>query len=347
MIIGILGYESPNSWTPLMSKAFNEQGYTVIQYSVSKTRQTLGPLFSEEHLKFKKPVPLSDIIRTVHRPIDLLIVAQSYMYTYNDLNIPVFYYHTELTSPLTLRNPTHILYKLPEMDHWLRNYFPYEHHRAQHRFFLPPACHPPHYIYEVPKEYLVSYIGAPTDTFDRIRDWVWNSMQRDMKVIEAWLKLREDVYCFYDEGDEPAKTEVYNETMSKSHYTILTAHNGVYIGRRPFEAMACKTVPIIWVENDNAQECFNGLGFKERGGQQNCYFFRTLEDLESILTGLAPNPEMAERGYNMMLNNHTFGHRVLSLIKIINMTCKRLLIKEKGEINDKNSPVVFEKKLLV
>ena len=347
MILGIFGYESPNSWTPLMSKAFNDQGYTVVQFSVNKTRTSLGALVGEEHLKFKRPVRLSDIIKTVHRPIDILIVAQSYMFTTNDLDIPVFYFHTELTSALTMRNPTHLLYKLPEMDHWVRNYFPYEHHRIQHKFFLPPACHPAHYIFDVPKDYLVSYIGAPSDTFDRIRDWIWNSMQKSMKEIEGWIRLRDDVYNFYEEGETPAKTEVYNETMSRSNYVILTAHNGVYIGRRPFEALACKTIPILWVENDAAKKCLNNLGFKERGGNQNCYMFRSLEDLESILLGLAPDPEMAEKGYNMLMNNHTFGHRCLSLLKIIEMTCKRLKVKDKGEVNEKKSPIVYKTKLLV
>jgi hypothetical protein len=142
MILGIFGYESPNSWTPLMSQAFNSHGYTVVQFSVNKTRTALGPLVGEYHLKNKRPVKLSDIIGTVKtQKIDVLFVAQSYMYTENDLDIPVFYWHTELTSSITLRNPTHILYKLPEMDYWVRNYFPYEHSRIKHHYYLPPAVH--------------------------------------------------------------------------------------------------------------------------------------------------------------------------------------------------------------
>jgi hypothetical protein len=349
MIIGILGYESPNSWTPLMSAAFNNNGYTVIQFSVNKTRSALGPLFGDEHLKYKRPVNLSDVIGTVKtQKIDVLFVAQSYMYTNNDLSIPVFYWHTELTSAITCRNPTHILYKLPEMDYWVRNYFPYEHHKMRHHFYIPPAVHPPHYNFEMDKDRLVSYIGAPSDTFDRIRDWVWNSMQRDMKQIEAHIKLMTNVHTFYDMGEKPADHKDYNEALARSNYMILTSHNGVYIGRRVFECCASKCVPIIWIENDNAYKCYKDLGFEESGSNQNCYMYRTIEDLDSIVDdSLKPDPMMANRAYNLIEKYHTFGHRCLTILKIMELTLTEFKIKPKEEIGDDKSPIIYQAKSMV
>jgi hypothetical protein len=349
MIIGIFGYESPNSWTPLMAKAFNDQGYTVIQFSVNKTRAALGPLVGDEHLKYKRPVKLSDIIGTVKTTkIDVLFVAQSYMYTVNDLSIPVIYWHTELTSPLTLRNPTHILYKLPEMDYWVRNYFAYEHHKIKHHFYLPPAVNPPFYNFEMEKDRLVSYLGAPTDTFDRIRDWCWNSMQKDMKRIEAHIKLNTDIDMVYDVGETPADTQEYNEALGRSNYMILTAHSGVYIGRRIFECCASKCIPIVWIENDNAYKCHKDLGFEESGQERNCYMFRTLDDLDSIVDeALKPDPMMANRAYNLVLKYHTFGHRVLSLLKIMELTLTEFKVTPKEEVDDAKSPIVYQAKLMV
>ena len=349
MILGIIGYESPNSWTPLVSKAFNDQGYTVVQFSINKTRSALGPLFGDQHLKHKKPVPLSDIIGTVQsHKIDVLFVAQSYMYTVNDLTIPVFYWHTELTSAPTCRNPTHILYKLPEMDYWMRNYFPYEHSRIKHHYFIPPACHPPHYAFDMEKDRLVSYVGAPSDTFDRIRDWIWNDMQRDMKRIEGHINLMTNVHTIYDVGETPADHREYNESLGRSHYMILTAHNGVYIGRRVMECCAAKCVPIIWIENDNAYKTYKNLGFEEKGDNQNCYMYRTLEDLDSIVDdNLKPDPVMEKRAYNLILNNHTFGHRVLTFLKIMDLTLTEFKIKPKEEIDDEKSPIIYQTNTVV
>jgi hypothetical protein len=173
-------------------------------------------------------------------------------------------------------------------------------------------------------------------------------MQRDMKKIEAHIKLNPRIHTIYDMGEEPASHQDYNEALAKSHYMILTAHNGVYIGRRMFECCAAKCVPIIWIENDNAYKACKELGFEEGGDNQNCYMYRSKEDLDSIVDdALKPDPLMENRAYNLVMNHHTFGHRALTLLKIMEITLKEFKIIPKEEIKDEKSPIIYETKSMV
>ena len=218
--IGMFGYESKNSWTPRMAEELNRMGYRVHQFSVSKSRDLLSPMDRLAYLNQKKAMPLSTLLSPYVEELDVVIVAQSYFNTFNDLKIPVIYYHTEITSPYTCRGnanssfgwPTHCAMKLPEAYNWLHSYDAWGYSQIAYHFYLYPAAHPPFFDHAEEKTIKVTCVGAPSDLFDkRARDWVWNRMLRIQHEIEAFIKSKELAYVFYNEDEVQAGFKTYNQ----------------------------------------------------------------------------------------------------------------------------------------
>lgn len=349
--IGMFGYESANSWTPRMAEEINKHHIHVNQFSVSKTRDIISPLEREAILTHKRAVPLSKLFNPHADELDIAIVGQSYIYTFNDLKIPVIYYHTEISSVYTCRGypnsswgwPTHCAMKLPEAYNWLHSYDPWGYNQVKHHFYLYPAAHPPYFDHNEEKDLDVVYIGAPSDMFDkRQRDWVWNRMLKHQQETQAFLRRREICHMFFNEKEVQADFATYNKSLARAKHIILTAHEGVYLGRRHIEALAAHTIPIIWIECDAAKKIFHDLGYEEKGKRQNCYFYYNNEDLEDLIRGLEYDPEIAERGYELFMNNHTFGHRVLTLLKVIERTCDNLFVKRGENIDKTKGPTIYK-----
>lgn len=316
MNIGVLGYESPNSFTPLISEGMHGEGHMVTQFSINKVKNSLGPFNSRDHLEYKEPYSLKRAIYGYEHKLDFLVVAQSFMHFHNDLKIPVIYFHTELTAPLTVKTPTHLAMKLPEMGNFIHSYSPYEWSQIKHKFMLWPAVHPPHYDPDQEKTIKLCWAGAPSDMFDRKRDWVWNMMQEDMNEIKRYLDIKQIGMVFEDKGEIPLDHPEYHKIITHAEHMVLTSHRGVYLGRRIFECCASKTIPIVWIENDVSQEVHEYLGFKHK---KNCYFFREKEELDQYST-IEYDPEIAQNGYDLIMDRHTFGHRALSLLKQVQMS---------------------------
>ena len=329
-VIGMLGYTANNSWTPRILEYLHQSlKQNVIHFNVDHCRDMLGPLYGEKHMKYKKLVPLSAALKgfneTEQTPVDMLIVEQSYLWFKNDLKIPVIYHHTELQMPFTVKYPTHVLYKNPEMNNYLHSIEPSGWKSILYKTNLYPAVHPPFWINDAEKIYQCAFIGPPTDMFDRKRDFLWGLFQHNHADTVEYLMNSNFCDKFHDLGDEMPPRR-YNETISKSKHIILTAFNGVWIGRTVMEALACKTIPIIWIENDDAELCYRALHFipfPEKS--HNCYFYRNKYELDALAVR-EYDPAMADRGYQMMIKYHTFGHRALQILDLIKRTCHRIQV---------------------
>lgn len=323
--IGMLGYESMNSFTPIMCKILSDMGHVVTQFSIGKVRNSMGPGIADQYLKFKRPFPLSQAINEYEMKLDLLHVVQSYIWWKNDLErfMPVFYLHTELSSALACKTPTHIELRLPEMDHFLHSYFPWEWKMIPYKYMLYPAAQPAHYDPDYRKDLHMSFIGPPSNTFDRVRDWVWNFMSQKHIEIKTYFERKELGHYIDMVGEQPATFPQYNMMLARSEHLVTTNHRGVYISRRIMEALASKTIPIMYVENDKCQRVLRDLGFKWDGREQNCYTYRKKEELDKF-KHIKYDNNIAERGLNLLLENHAHHHRALTMLKQINLTCGRM-----------------------
>ncbi len=329
-VIGMLGYTANNAWTPRILEYLHQSlKQNVIHFNVDQCRDMLGPLVSEKSMKYKKPVKLSDCLKGFNEgentPIDLLIIEESYLWFENDLKIPVFYYHTELQMPFTVKYPTHILYKCPEMNDFLHSIEPHGWKSILYKTNLFPAAHPPFWSFEVKKDIQCSFVGPPTDMFDRKRDFLWKLFQKDHQEIMQYIINSHLCDVIHDLGDEHPPRR-YNKTQGRSKHMIITAFNGVWIGRTVMEALAAHTIPIIWIENDDCEFMYRYLHFipfPEK--EHNCYFFRKKYELDALAIR-EYDPQMADRGHQMLLKYHTFGHRAMQILDIIKRTCSRIQV---------------------
>lgn len=323
-LIGMLGYALNNSWSFRMMDELNKVfHWDIVLFEVDKVRDILGPLVGEKHTKYKKLIHLSDVIKG-YENIEMLIVEESYLWFKNDLKIPVIYYHTEIQMPYTVKYPTVVLYKNPEMNDFLHSFEPFGWSKILWKAISYPCAFPNFYMPDHPKDIQCSFVGPPTDMFDRKRDYLWRLFQQDHRIIVEYIQRKHLTTFYHDLGDEHHVAR-YNETLARSKHMICTSFNGVWIGRTMIECLASKCIPIIWVENDQAEHCLrNSLGYIPFPEEEcNCYFFRKPYELDSIVFREYDN-NMAERGYNLFLENHTFMHRAFELDQLIMKACRRI-----------------------
>jgi hypothetical protein len=299
----------------------------VIHFSIDQLRDQLGPLDADRYMKYKKHYPLSSVIKGYENNLDLLIIEESYLWFENDLTIPVMYYHTEPHMACTVKWPTHILYKNMQANDFLHSLHPWGWHTVKWKATMYPCVHPPFWMPDHPKDVQCSFIGAPSDMFDRKRDWMWTMMQKDHWEIVGYINNHNLCTVIDDLGDEPVIHRTYNEYIARSKHMILTSFNGVYMGRRTMECLASKCIPIIWIESDKSEQFHRSLGFIPHPElKSNCYFYRKKEELPK-LANMEYDPVMAHNGYELMINNHTFGHRALTIMRLIERTCTQLQVK--------------------
>ena len=98
----------------------------------------------------------------------------------------------------------------------------------------------------------------------------------------------------------------YKDLLERSCYLIVHAHH--WLSKRPFQAAACRTIPIIVTR-------FKKGCYVDRGITDDIALFRTPGHITNLPREY--NEEMANRTYNWVLNNHTIEHRVGKLIQIV------------------------------
>ena len=102
--------------------------------------------------------------------------------------------------------------------------------------------------------------------------------------------------------------EEYKETMETSKYVLI---KGDWVSNRVFEAMASKTIPLIitWKVNKRFKDMktkYREMGLKDG---ENCYFI-DLYDWRRDLIINEYDEEMAQKGYDLVMKEHTFSNRV-------------------------------------
>lgn len=98
----------------------------------------------------------------------------------------------------------------------------------------------------------------------------------------------------------------YKDLLERSCYLLVHAHH--WLSKRPFQAAACRTIPIVVTR-------FKKDCYEKRGITTDIALFRTPGRITNL--PMEPNEEMADRAYEWVLANHTIEHRIGKIVEII------------------------------
>jgi hypothetical protein len=157
-----------------------------------------------------------------------------------------------------------------------------------------PNCYDNEYLIPlpIPKEHFVGFCG--------------NFVNRKpyFDYIESKMPFRLDV-------DVRGEHMIRAINSYKVHFNKNISND---INYRNFETMGCKTALLT---DYNSQ--YDDLGFKDT---ENVFFYRNINEAIDLLNGLKENDELitrvAENGYALAKERHTFNKRAESLLKFIN-----------------------------
>lgn len=103
--------------------------------------------------------------------------------------------------------------------------------------------------------------------------------------------------------------EQYRDILERSQYHLVKAYS---VSVRTLEALACKTIPIIFYTMDQTRLAYEYMGIDE-----SMVHFVKFANWQHLLQINGYDKEMAERGYHFCLNNLTIKNRAQQIMRVI------------------------------
>lgn len=302
----IIGGEHINTFSQRMGKALKNLGhsvYIITNNDIAK-RYCVSTFKSKYHLTEKNPIDLREILPVEN--YDMIIISHQ-NFTYNNPKLgstEVLYYHREFASYPSCMNPSILAYNMPLHDSFIKHYYPKLWHSTK-RIDLPYAVDPEMFNPNREKDLDgLNYVSIYEDAMDDRRDYLWNHLFRQYfdreRVFLAYTRVNGGKYVFWDE---------YKDYVERSEAFLFFTQSAIYGSRRIMEIPACKGLIVIHVESEEARKYYNELGFRHG---INCIMFEKRPGLYQIDV-----EEAKENAYEMVLGNHTYGHRARQILELL------------------------------
>ena len=312
----IIGYKDENSFEARLLSEFEKRGHYVALYPSFSLYNQVSGFQRDGYSKGFRSISLYDYFHKYYEfGCDFIIICQTGLSFINDIHIPVFYYHRELNQPPKCENPTYIIMQVPESRDYLRTHHRPLWGRARNRQFLYPCADPSMFNPNREKDLKgLNYIGWYEAAFTYKLDAIWEEVMSHSLDIPLWAN-EQGLITAHENGDVKTCPNFnrYRDYMERSEAHLLVTAKWVYLSRRMIEAAMCKTLNVIWIQNDASEKAHNTLGFYDR---ENCIMFREKEDLENgaISWSLEELKEMTENAYNLVVEKHTYEKRVTKIL---------------------------------
>lgn len=314
----IIGHKDLNCFEVRLATEFESRGHSVALFPSVSIYNQMSAYERGDYMNGSRRVSLFSYFKNYyHYGLDFIIVAQTGLSFKNDIHIPVFYYHRELNQAPTCTNPTYIIMNMPEARNYLRAHHQYLWEHARNRQFLWVAVDPTLYNPNRKKDLKgLNYIGWYEVAFEYKVDPMWDEVLGNSLDIPIYAT--EQKLCTTHEGGDVKSSpsfEKYRDYLERSEAFLMVTSKWAYISRREMEAAACKTLNVIWIQNDKSEKAHNKIGFYDR---KNCIMFREKEDLANGLVSWTPEElkEMTDNAYNLILEKHTYKNRADQILDI-------------------------------
>lgn len=150
----------------------------------------------------------------------------------------------------------------------------------------------------------------------------WRSIVKPYEGYESLIDLTEvenEIFkkCSYKYFDTPIDDLKYRELLRKIKIFWFTIPYGQHVTRRMVEAMACKTLCVFRLDDENHKMYLEKLGFINGVHYVGLKSFEDIQKINEILSGINID-KMIERAYDLVVKNHTHEARAKKVIQIYN-----------------------------
>lgn len=286
----------------------------VVFYDPAYLRYVLNEEEYALHYLYKEPISIDWFLRynaIIH--IDLIFIDQNPFFFNNDVDIPVFYYHKYLHRQPTVFFPDVIFYSNNDM-------LIYHQKQAFPNYF--------YYIRKNKKEILHFAVDEKTykPTKKKYNNVIGIGFRRN---FDSWIKagglsgaptiymLEKEVNKFkkldFEYFDTPINDKKYRELLSKAKAVWFPIPLYQFLTRRLLEAMACKTLCIIKLQDEYHRSVLSKFGF------ENGIHYISIDKLSKIKQAFdetTNKEEIIENAYKLVLEKHTYKNRTDQILDI-------------------------------
>jgi len=286
---------------------FERRGYKTKYISVKDLRdENLN-----DYAKKTKLYPLSKVVKKIGFRPDFIFIDQCKFFWKNDVDIIVFYNHGEFHRPPTVYHPTVGFFCHDGIiTYYERIFAPYWISKIQHKHSFYVSVNRNKFKSQK-KEYKNIIIIGYREGFKRIYQINELTKMAGIVIIEReYDKLKElGFQCF----TAPITDEQYREILPKCEVVWIPFLVREYGTRRMLEAMICKALCIIKIENEAHELILKKMGFKNG---EHYIGIDKLEEMKQAFIETTNKKEIIENAYNITLKNHTYKNRVDFIINI-------------------------------
>ena len=279
----------------------------------------------------KKIFSLSRIKDNYFPEAELIFVENPKFQFNNDVDIPVFYYHRDLKSVMYIKNPTHL---------GLRFWSVKATTDGRPKGGQPEIIelyHPEIWWNEdIKKIWFVHAISGNEfgelnkfkNTYRNRKGWAYlgsyKSVDEMMKFNTYHYQIymhHKDIIDYVEKHNISAKfcrvnysLDTYKQHLFKYDATLIIPAWDSWETRRLYEASYCGCVPILYIQNKNAQRVFHKLGYINK---ETCITFKTKEELKDLNIYEYDLEKIRKNGKDMVLARHTYEKRVSELMHLL------------------------------
>lgn len=252
------------------------------------------------------------------RIFDTVFVEQHGYHFHNDTDKKVIYYHRDIPTELFMEDMDILLYRFKKMEETIANEHPEVWNNGIHKERFLNGVEPSGFNPNQKKTFKgINWIG-----WIHSFEFYWrlpNQQEYYQHVKDIVFYAREQKCITYHEHG--LNYLGYRDILEKSEAVLIIPGNEAYVTRKIYEAACCKTLIVLWVQNEIAEQTYKELGLISG---VNCLMFHKQEELIKLakLFEMATFEGIVNSAYDWVLENHTWTHRANEFLKIL----KRLKI---------------------
>ena len=299
--------------------AFQEKGIEAELLPLEKINGGMDNIKNAEYKDFSRLLPLSKALEFADmKNPDLIVIDEPHWYMYNDLKIPVFYVHREFKRPPKVYYPDVAFFWHDGVLNYFKNMFAPHWVANTNRLSIMPIAFDSNVYNPEKKTYKGINMLGGRESLKECMDMKELTHLGMIHLLGKELKEYIDAGFIYIEDPEGGlNDERYREILPACEALFVHMPRGQYTTRRMIEAMACKVVCFIIIENPEHRVILEKMGLK--AGVHYVEIKGITDLLEYKKTFKYKNYKaMVEAAYKVVREDHTFLNRVDTLIEFYN-----------------------------
>ncbi len=292
-----------------MFTTFRNKGY-LVDYSCP---EDLRDDNFDKYISKEKRFSLTKVLKYCRFTPDLILIDECHFHWDNDVNMTVFYHQREFKRPPTVYHPDVIFFwREGFIKYWKNIFAPGYMNKVKHHEVLPLSINKDFFKPEKKK-----YLGIIGIGFREELNWVLQAS--DLATSSDTELIRDEEIKFKALGfkyfDTPIDDDLYHSLLPTCDILWIPIAKKQYLSHRMFEAMACKTICLIRIQDAEHEQVLADLGFlrgKHYIGCDSIEKFKEL-DLKKIDLEL-----IRENAYNLVQEKYTDDHVADHLVNLYN-----------------------------